>query len=255
MNSYETSYETRKTSELGSITEEPFPFTNEEQEQGVSLVSGSLSHQLWELLANRSKVLVHPYHKQLGTIEDLSRQLVSACEEEISLHADHCGIADRVAYIKEKNEEGVYVKDMSMRKLLQSSQSIFSNWDNARARVKVLEKLWMAYRNDRVRRLVDALVIYRKINTVVTAVDPKQWAPDTKFAAAMQHQIKQLEAGVKMSPYYEMQNCVSHLIQRPLFASSELSRTLEMSTETDPHSRSPITGSVAERMQLLSVAW
>ena len=71
----------------------------------------------------------------------------------------------------------------------------------------------------------------------------------------MLSQIEQLKAGVKMTPYYEMQNCVSHLIQRPLFAPSELSRNLEMSMKTDPYMRSPITGSVLERMQLLSVAY
>lgn len=241
--------------ELALITEKPFPFTEDEERDGVQVVLGSLAHQLWELLTNRSEVLVHPYYKQLGTIEDLGRQMASACEEEIKLHADYCDIADRVAYIDEKNAEGVFVQGMNRRQLMRSSEVIFSNWDKARMRVKRLEQLWMAYRNDRTNRLVEALNIYRQIHTDVDAVGSDQWAPDIKFANAMLSQVEHLKAGVKMTPYYEMQNCVSHLIQRPLFAPSELSRNLEMSMKTDTYMRSPITGSVLERMQLLSVAY
>ena len=138
---------------------------------------------------------------------------------------------------------------------MRSSEVIFSNWDKARMRVKRLEQLWMAYRNDRTNRLVEALNIYRQIHTDVDAVGSDQWAPDIKFANAMLSQVEHLKAGVKMTPYYEMQNCVSHLIQRPLFAPSELSRNLEMSMKTNAYMRSPITGSVLERMQLLSVAY
>lgn len=241
--------------ELAAITEKSFSFTEDEEKGGVKVQLESLPHQLWELLANRSKVLVHPYYKHLGTIEDLGRQLASACEEEINLHADYCDVADRVAYIDEKNADGDFVEEMNRRQLMRSSKVIFSNWDKARMRVKRLEQLWMAYRNDRTNRLVKALNIYRNIDTAVDAVGSDQWAPDIKFANALLSQIEQLKAGVKMTAYYEMQNCVSHLIQRPLFASSELSRNLEMTMKTDPYMRSPITGSVLERMQLLSVAY
>ena len=55
--------------ELASITEKTFHFTEDEERDGVKLVAGSLPHQLWELLTNRSEVLVHPYYDKLGTID------------------------------------------------------------------------------------------------------------------------------------------------------------------------------------------
>jgi hypothetical protein len=249
------SFVLRAPFELAAITEKPFPFTEAEERDGVRVVEGSLSHQLLEQLINRSEMLVHPYYKRLGTIEDLGRQVASANEEEIKLHADYQDVADRVAYIDEKSAEGVYIKELNRGQLIRQSETIFSNWDKARMRVKRLEQLWMAYRNDRTSRLAKALEIYRKIHADVDAISDGEWTPDIKFASALKAQIEQLKAGIAMTPYYEMQNCVSNLIRRPLFAPSELSRNLEMSMKTDPYIRSPITGSVLERMQLLSVAY
>ena len=243
-------------SELASVTESQFPFAEQEQQSGVELVKDSPSHEFWKLIVNHSDVLVHPYYKKLGTIEDLGRQLAASCEEEIKLHADFCDIADKVAYIDEENANGRSPKELDGRQLMMDSEVVFTNWDKARMRVKRLEQLWMAYRNDRTDRLTKALAIYNEIQQgVVGVVDRNEWVPGIEFANTIGEQIKQLKVGVKMTPYFEMQNCASHLIQRPLFAPSELSRNLEMTMKTDPYMRSPITGSVLERVQLLSVAY
>jgi hypothetical protein len=248
----------RFPSDLEYITEAKFPFTETEKKEGVRLVKDSVSHQIWELITGRDSVLRHPYSDQLGTIEDLSRECAAVCETEISLHAQYCSLADRVAFLDAKTRDGVEVPGLNRAQLMKDSDVVFRDWELSRLRAKQLRQRWVAYRNDRVNRIEKAIELYKQLHASVdasaTRLSVGEWEPSSRFARALQIHAQTLKAGINMTSYYVMQNCVAKLTGRPLFLSTELSRSGGLAARADTYYMGPIEGGLQERMTLLSVA-
>lgn len=248
----------RLPSEFEYITEAKFPFSETEKLEGLRLVKGSLSHRIWELITGRDAALRHPYNDQLGTIENLSRECAAVCETEISLHAQYCSLADRVAYLDVKTRDGVEVSELNRMRLMKDSDVVFRDWELSRIRAKQLRQMWVAYRNDRVNRVNKAIKLYQQMpkSLGASAKSPSavEWKPSSIFAQALETHADLLKAGISMTNYYTMQSCVAKLTGRPLFLSTELSRFVGLASRADPHYMGPIKGDLQERMRLLSVA-
>lgn len=248
----------RFPSDLEYITEAKFPFSETEQKEGLRLVKGSLSYQIWELITGRDAALRHPYTGQLGTIEDLSRECAAVCETEISLHAQYCSLADRVAYLDAKTRDGVEVPELNRVRLMKDSDVVFRDWELSRLRAKQLRQMWVAYRNDRVNRVNKAIELYQQMHASLDASATRpsvgEWEPNSNFARALKTHANYLKAGISMTSYYTVQSCVAKLTGRPLFLATELSRFVGLSARADPYYMGPIKGNLQERMRLLSVA-
>lgn len=249
----------RSVSDFETVTETEFPFSEQERKDGVPVVGGSLSHQIWELVTQRDPVLKHPYSNDLGTIEHLALECAAACETEIHLHSQYVTIADHVAHLDEETFKGVEVPELNRSQLMKDSDYVYRDWELACLRAEQLRKVWMAYRNDRLARVAKAINLCKQIHDTAHAPSSGssvgEWEPSSSFADALEDHAQALRMGrIEMTSYYLIQSCVAKLTGRPLFLSTELSRAGGLALRQDKYNRGPVTGELVERMKLLAVA-
>lgn len=268
--------------ELRAASEAIFPFDDTHVENGVHLYPQSRSFRLWDALSSKPTDVELPTGHTLGTIETLGIQVALEFENEIKLHAEHCAIYDRIEYINYQTMQNIRVEELDMESLTQELYRVFSEWETCCSRAKILEDAYYVYRTHRLRALNKALVLCRKISSQTpdtigytkrnepeagkeihdeadeshrankfTEVVVDEWKPGTDFQYKIEAEMAKLMRPLQMTQYYKIQNCVSNLIRRPLFAPSELSRDLKWSLESDPYSQSPLTGSVMDRIQIM----
>lgn len=253
-----TAFDVHQTAELSSITETPFTFSDTEELEGVRLVQGSTSHQIWELLSTRDPVLEHPHSGTLGTIEDFARHCASVYETEIYMHAKYCSIADSVAYIDARTRKGVDTPELDRTRLMQDSDAVFTDWELTLIRARQLKEIWRAYRNDRLKRVEKAIKLCRTMQPQADGSTAGhvsgEWLPDTLFVASLEKHALYLKLAMEMTKYYLQQNCVAKLTGRPLFSTSELFRGAGVSLRPDEYYMGLIGGSLQQRLALTAVA-
>lgn len=91
----------------------------------------------------------------------------------------------------------------------------------------------------------------RELNTLIERLTVVEvWTPDNAFKASLDSQLLAVQLPVKMSQYYELQNCCAQSCGRPMFSHNELSRSLQLSFTDDEDFKPPLQGTVRERFML-----
>ena len=242
--------------ELQSVSIVELPFSDLDVENGVSILEGSKIDKLWSLLSTTSPEIANPDNssEKSPPIEDIARYVRTACDREIELHATYLALTDRVKYIDKQRAKNIMVK-MNRRGLILRSTSIFNEWDLTRVRCKRYRDCYERFESDRIERVQQALSLLKDIEEEGVDGADGSWVPGPDFAPTLKEHLLELKMGLQMSEYFRVQNCVAEMTGRPLFSPLELTRKMELSFENDPYWLSPIKGTTAERMHLVSAAY
>ena len=251
--------------ELSAVTEAAFGFSNDEVKSGVLLAKDSKQLDVWQLLANVGPGIVHPYSNGTATsIDELGRSLTTACHLEMQHYSEYLSISDRLHFVVQELKEGKATTQFNGPVLKSAADTLFRRWEVSKNRVMRLQDAYAKYRDDRLLRLRRAIELCEEIGANVGIGEVLQspildaaettWTPNAEFIKSLKMQFVKLQAGVEMTDYYKIQNCVTKLTGRPLFSPLELTPDLVFATKDDPYHRSPILGNIEQRIKLVAYA-
>lgn len=237
-----------KIESLSGVSEWAYTFEEYERQSGeVRVVEGSYAHKFWGLVAFRSPEVEDPLRKVQPTLQTVERDAAYEYDLSMEMLCKFFEMEDAMDAYDEDPPAPEKAVDRSL--LMERSGHYFDECRTFFAMASRGEAVWERMRDDRVRRIDEALAL--EDDRAVEAA----WTPAGTFRDECAAEAASLRGrGLDKSKWFNVQLLFTKLTGRPTFSLKEVDK-LCRPLGPDPDHRPGVDASLVQRVRLANVAY
>lgn len=213
----------------------------------VAMVVGSMPHQFWTTISERSDV-DDPYSSRPNeTLQRMFERVSTAHDDEMECNCKYFSLVDKMYHLSKCND---LCRGLNRNVLHVQMNEMFTKAINARSYREQRMSVCEMAQKDRLTRLWHALDIQNKLDIERAPTGTYEWVPSIELIAAIRVEINEISEGVPLSGWYSAMAYMMHHTGRPFFSLCELERS-SLVVSTDALWECPFGLRADERMAML----